>query len=372
MVETRRTTTGQESALNQPFEVPVPKSLEEDLLDEEESRRRRPWVQLAIAVLVALLAIYFAGETAARLWLEDLDKRLLDAGAGTNAQLNQLERDQLSAYRAIAYADGFGASLAGYDAKAIEERLTPTDANHGMPMIDIIDDQGRVVFAFRADGAVRPVYRQRKDIAIVQRALAGEADQYGERFADLITTQEGPLIATAGPVRYNNRIVGALLVMTPVDQLISRSTNAHGALLTVYSEDRGDPMATTTPIRPRTLDTALRVRLAQTGQLPWPNRFKIGGKTNREMMGALTVRHTTVAFLGAALPDRSRYVAWRVMVIVALGMIVLALIVWTVGYAWAKDKYEHDVQARAKEPLALPQFASGRVGTRGSKEERGP
>ena len=357
MVETRRT-YGRTDTILDPLEVPVPRSFEDEWHDEE-STRRRPWIQLAIALLVAILAVYFAGQTASHLWLQDLDKRLLDAGAGTNAGLNQLERDQLSAFRAITYADGFGKSLAEYDAKTIEAQLTPTDANHGIPMIDIIDDQGRVVFAFRADGAVRPVYRQRRDVAIVQRALAGESDQYGERFADLITTQEGPLIATAGPVRYNNRIVGAVLAMTPIDQIISRSTNAHGSLLTVYSTDRGDPMATTTPIRPRTLDTELRVRLAEPGQLPWTNRFKIGGKTQREIMGGLVLRHRQVAFLGSALPDRSKYVAWRVMVIAALGFGVLALIVWTVAYAWAKDKYQRALDVQRRDPPELPERASG-------------
>jgi sensor domain CHASE-containing protein len=337
-----------------PLQVPRPGSLDEDLLDEDDERRRRPWIQLLLALLVAVLAIYWSGQTAARLWLEDLDKRLLDAGAGTNAAVNNLERDQLAAYRGIAYADGFAAALQRYDARDIERRLTPIDANHGVPMIDIIDDQGRVVFAFRSDGAVRPIYRQRRDVSIVRQALAGETDQYGERFSDLLATEEGPLIATAGPVRLDGKVVGALLVMTPLDLLLSRSTNIHGALLTAYSLDRGDPLATTTPVRPRTLMTDLRVRLAQDGQLPFANRFKIGGKTNREQIGALTLHHHTGAFLGAALPDRSRYVAWRVMVVVTIGLLLMAFLVWTVAYAWARDKYERDLLTLPKEPLGLP------------------
>lgn len=366
MVQTKRPTRA--DRLTDPLHVPPPTSLDDELeLDDE--RRRRPWVQLCLALLVAVLAIYWAGQTASRLWLEDLDKRLLDAGAGANAYLNVVERDQLSAYRGIAFADGFAASLARYDAVDIERRLTPIDANHGMSMIDIIDGQGRVVFAFRAEGAVRPIYRQRRDLSIVRQALAGETDQYGERFAELVTTDEGPLVATAGPVRLDGKVIGAVLVMTPLDQFLSRATNYHGALLTVYSRDRGDPLATTTPIRPRTLVTDLRVRLAQSGQLPYADRFKIGGKTNREQIATLALRHRNVAFLGAALPDRSGYVAWRVMVIVALGVALLFFIVWSVAYAWAKDKYEHDPEGHAKEPRALPAApadAGGRPGPPGN------
>src|SRR5437773_7185998 len=127
-MQTRRTASTDLRVV--PLEVPRPASLDDDIVDWEEERRRRPWVQLLIALLVAILAIYWSGQTAARLWLEDLDKRLLDAGAGTNADINALERDQLSAYRGITYADGFAASLARYDARDIERRLTPVDANH--------------------------------------------------------------------------------------------------------------------------------------------------------------------------------------------------------------------------------------------------
>lgn len=346
-----------------PLEVPRPESLDEGLDEEDEERRRRPWVQLLIAMLVAILAVYFAGQTAARLWLEDLDKRLLDAGAGTNAELTITERGHLAAYRAVTYADGFPESLVRYDAPDIERRLAPVDANHGIPMIDIIDSQNRVVFAFRAEGAVRPVYRDRRGVDIVEQVLAGRADRYGDRFSAVLTTQEGPLIATAGPVRIDGKIVGALLLMTPMDEVLSRSSNLHGSKLSVYSLDRGDPMATTTPIRPRTLGTQLRTELAQPERLPYANRFRIAGVVQREQMGGLVLRHETAAFVGAALPDRSREVALRVMLIAGIGMAIMAFLVWVVGYAWAKDKYEEDglePVVPVTEPLELPEVSGTR------------
>lgn len=320
---------------------------------EHTERRRRPWAALLVALLAALLAIYFAGQTAARMWLEDLDARLLDAGAGTNALAINLEREHLEAYRAIAFAEGFGAELERYDAREIERRIQPVDANHGIPMIDIVDDRNRVVFAFRAEGAIRPVYRERRGIEIVRKALAGERDEYGERFTALIATDEGPLVATAGPVRNGDRIVGALLLLTPIDELLSQARNVHGAHLTAYSIDRGDPLATTTPIRPRTFDTAMRTRLAQPEELPHANRFRISGSPQREQVAALTIRHRTAAFLGSALHDRSRQVAWNVMVIVAIGMAIMSVLVAAVVYGWLRREDEAAI-VLPKEPAALP------------------
>lgn len=318
----------------------VPSQQPDPDLEDEAERRRRPWGALLVALLVALFAIYLAGQTAARMWLEDLDARLLDAGAGANALAITFEREHLEAYRAIAFSDGFPEDLAGYDVHAIEDRVQPVDANHGIPMIDIIDDQNRVVFAFRAEGAVRPVYRERRGVEIVRMALAGERDQYGERFTSIIATEEGPLLATAGPVRSGDRIVGALLLMTPLDELLSQGRNLHGAHLTAYSLDRGDPLATTSPIRPRTFDTETRTLLAQPERLPHATRFRIAGSVQREQIAGLTVWHRTASFLGAALHDRSRQVAWNVMTIVAIGMAVMSLLVGLVVYGWTRDRYE--------------------------------
>lgn len=349
-----RTQRGLGSAVDDPLagvrDVLPPREDDDELQDDDV--RRRPWTQLLIAVIAALLAIYLAGQTAARMWLEDLDARLLDAGAGANAAAIVLEREHLEAYRAIAYSDGFAADLAALDVLAIEERIQPVDANHAIPMIDIIDDQNRVVFAFRAAGAVRPVYRERRSVEIVRQALAGERDDYGERFTALIATDEGPLIATAGPVRSDGEIVGAVLLMTPLDELLSLGRNLHGSHLTAYSLERGDPLATTTPIRPRTLETGLRATLAHPEELPYATRFRVGGNPHREQIAALTIRHRPAALLGAALPDRSRQVAWNVMTIVALGMAIMAALIISVAYAWFHDR-RVDVPP-PREPAALP------------------
>ena len=69
------------------------------------------------------------------------------------------------------------------------------------------------------------------------------------------------------------------------------------------------------------------------------------------------MRHRTQGFLGAALPDRSRYVAWRVMLIVAIGMIIVALVVGAVAYAWGR-RYLEPEEEPTPEPLALPEVAA--------------
>lgn len=296
---------------------------------------------MVLALVVAIIAVNLAGQTAARMWLEDLDERLLDAGAGTNAALITLEREHLEAFRAIGFSQGFAADLEALDVRAIESRITPIDANNGIPMIDVIDVQGRVIFAFRADGALQPIYRERLGVDVVASALAGERDEYGERFTELIATEEGPLLATAGPVRDEadgSRIVGSLLVMTPLHELLGQAKNLHGADLTVYADDRGEPLATTTPVRPRSLSTDELEVLAHPEGFPEASAFDIGGKRQREQIGGLIVRHRLGALLGASMPDRSREVANRVMLLAGLGLLAMSILVASSVHAWLRDR----------------------------------
>jgi len=328
----------------------------EDQATLYEERYRRPVIPLLIAFLIALFCVWYAGHTAARMWLEDLDARLVDAGAGTNALVTSTEAKQLTAYRSIAFTDGFPDVLEHYDAQAISRVVTPVEANQGVPMVDIIDTRGRVVFAFRADDQLRPRYQTRSDIDIVDKALAGGADEFGERFSTVITTpKEGALLATAGPIRNNGHIVGALLLMTPLDRILAQGADVHGARLTVYSLDRGDAMATTAPVRVGSLTTSQRAKFSNVNRLPSHVSFSIHGKKQREIMSMLVVRHQPAALLGSSLRDRSWQVAFRVWVIAGLGMLLVPLLVGLVVHAWTKREYELEVPPPP--PLALPAAA---------------
>ena len=73
-------------------------------------RRRR--VHIALGLVVAVLTAFWAGQRAADGVRANLDGRLRDAGAGTDAALVTLEAEQLSALRAVAFTQGVGHSLA--------------------------------------------------------------------------------------------------------------------------------------------------------------------------------------------------------------------------------------------------------------------
>lgn len=117
----------------------------------------RRGLHLAIGIAVALLTVYFAGERASAGARATLDARLVQSGAGADAALVGIESEQLSAVRAVAFTQGVGAALAAHSGPALNRLVTPLQANSTVPMIDVVEPDGRVLFAVRSKGAPAPV-----------------------------------------------------------------------------------------------------------------------------------------------------------------------------------------------------------------------
>jgi hypothetical protein len=316
-------------------------------------RLRRCWPIIAALVVLAIVLARWTGAVAGREWRSALDARLADGGAGTNASVLDTERDHLAALRAFTFTTGLPEALAALDLEVLEELLGPVDANLGVPMVDVLDESGRVVFAFRGQDQVPPIYRQRADMGIVQRALRGEPDQYGERFTTLVVTDEGALIASTGPVELNGRVIGALLVMTPLADVLTASANHNGHLLTVYSGDGGLPLATTSPVKPRALPRSLN-RLLPAEDLPITSSYDVPDGSTREQLGALVVRHEPVAWLGVADVDSSGRVAREVSLVAVLGMVLTGGLVALLTIRWRKPTDEAEPlqdDASTSEPI---------------------
>lgn len=300
---------------------------------ETRARLRSNWHVIALLVVIALSMIRWTGSVAGTEWRDALDERLADAGAGANSAMLDTERTQLTALRAFTFSSGVAEALQAVDVPTIEELLGPVDANLGIPMVDVLDTEGQVVFAFRGEGQVPPIYRQRSDLGIVQRALRGEPDQYGERFTTLVVTDEGALVASVGPVRVGTTVVGALLVMTPLADVLGASSNQHGELLTVYSGDGGVPLATTAPVKPRALPGSLE-RLLPPDQLPVTSSYDIPGGNAREQLGALIIRHEAVAWLGVADRDKAGRIGGQVSLLTALAIVCCCLLAAMLTVRW--------------------------------------
>lgn len=291
-------------------------------LDDRQPVRwyRRRWLHLALGVLVAIAAITWAGQRATDGVRANLDARLRDAGAGTDAALVTLEAQHLSTLRAVTFTEGVGRALAAQDTTALNRLVTPIQANSGVPMVDVVLPDGTVELAVRSKGAPAPV-ASRAGMPAIQQAMHEARGPRGGRFTELLIFKSGPTIVTTGAVVYDGKPVGVVLVMTPLADALGRISQVVAANLTAYART-GTPIATTAPFRPNPVDPD--TARAIMGGAATEMRYVRGDE--REALGRLILDRQAAAVLGASLHDNSAETGRAVRLYAGLGLIGAVLI----------------------------------------------
>jgi hypothetical protein len=282
---------------------------------------------LLLGLLVAVLAVVWAGERAAQGVRDNLDARLRDAGAGADAALVTVEAEQLTALRAITFTEGIGRAIAARNVAEVNRVVAPLHANAGVPMVDVVLPSGYVVLAVRSKGAPAPV-ASRRGMPAIRQSLREARGSRGGRFSTVVVLRSGPVLLTIGPVLDGAKPVGTVLVMTPLADALGRLSQQVGANLTAYDAN-GFPLATTAPFSPRKLGSTTARSLL--GGAPIVTRYVQGRE--REALGRLIVDHQAVDVLGASLNDNSRVTERAVMLYAGLGLICTILIL---GSFWVR------------------------------------
>src|SRR3954470_10345137 len=182
---------------------------------------RQTWLHAVLGFAIAILTITWAGQRATDGVRAALDQRLIDAGAGADAALVSIESEQLSAVRAIAFTNGVGPALSALNGPRLNSLVTPLQANSTVPMVDIVEPNGRVLLAVRSKGAPQPV-ASRRGLRILGQAVRTANGPLGGRFTELVIFKSGPTIVTVSPVELGNTPVGAVLAMTPLADVLGR------------------------------------------------------------------------------------------------------------------------------------------------------
>lgn len=304
-----------------------PRSLRSPKSHPDRHLYRGRWLHLFLGLLVAVLAVTWAGQRAQHGVLANLDSRLQDAGAGADAALITVEAEQLSALRSITFTRGVATAVANSDPAAINRLVTPLHANSNVPMVDVVRPDGRVLFAVRSKGAPRPA-ASRSGMRAISQSIHEARGARGGRFTEVVIFKTGPAFVSVGPLLDGNKAVGVVLVMTPLADVLGRISQQVRADLTAYTPD-GTPIATTSVNDPPTLDRDTARTLIGGGAITM--RY-IHGST-REALGRLIVDHQPDAVLGVSLHDNSPVTGRAVKLFAALGLIATVLILATF---WAR------------------------------------
>lgn len=289
---------------------------------------RKKELHLVVGVIVAALTVSFASQRATDGARAVLDNRLLHAGAGADAGIVDVESEQLSTVRSIAFTPGVAQDLATLDGHALNALVAPLQANSNVPMVDMVIPNGAVLLGVRSRGAPLPV-RSHHGLPALEWAFAHAHGPRGGRLSQIVLFKRGgATLVTISPVMSGGKAVGAVMAMTPLANVLGRLSQEVWADLTVYDSD-GAAIVTTGDFTPQPLPATDAQALIAGGAVETRNVYA----DHREKLGRLIVDHTAQAVLGVSLENDSNVVGRMVALYVVIGLICTVLILATF---WAR------------------------------------
>jgi signal transduction histidine kinase len=208
-----------------------------------------PYAVLTLAV--ATVGTFVVTQLVAGSLEERFDNQLVDAGRVASDSVVRKEREHLKVLRAMAFTEGVNDAVVSKDIHTLNELLVPVAVNYKVHSAEVTDDLGRELLGFRhhkgSDDVRDYTLTTGTDLStwpIVGPILAGQVDQYGDKFVMLVKEPSGYVFYTGGPIKQEERIVGAVLVGTYLDDLVADVKGEALADVTFY-DDQGQVLDTT-------------------------------------------------------------------------------------------------------------------------------
>jgi putative nucleotidyltransferase with HDIG domain len=203
-----------------------------------------------LSAILAVVATYLVTRLVTSSLTERFDNQLVEAGRVTADDVVRKEREHLETVRAVAFTEGVAESIQGNDRERLESLVEPVAANAAVERVEVLDAQGQRLKALSLADTTALRYEeisspdQPATWPLVGRVLQGEADELGDKYAQIVQTSEGFVLYTAGPVYGNGELVGVVLVGTSLDSFAKQAKAKALADITIYDFD-GRPLIST-------------------------------------------------------------------------------------------------------------------------------
>jgi putative nucleotidyltransferase with HDIG domain len=183
---------------------------------------------------------------------ERFDNQLAEAGRVVADSVVRKEREHLETVRAVAFTEGLPEAIVARQVASLDSLVQPIAANSRVERLEVLDANGARLDALArssdGSGSYQPIVDDDLPVSwpLVQRIVAGETDELGDKYAQIVETGDGGLFFyTAGPIfDASDRLAGVVLVGTSVETFLREAKTQALADISVYDFD-GVPLAST-------------------------------------------------------------------------------------------------------------------------------
>ena len=265
---------------------------------------------IVLTLIVAGAGTFIATQFVTGPLEERFNNQLAEAARVASDSIVRKEREHLGIVRSISFTVGVPERAAEHDASGLRSLIEPLVANGRVEYVEVVGVDGSRVLGLQLDDAATLSYvpmtgpSDRSDIDVVRRVLAGEADEQGDKFAQLVQLRDGDAFYTGGPILdEDDEIVGAVLVGTSLRTLMPAMKFEALADVTLYDLD-GRVLGSTFGRADDEVDLAPAGFGDGSGSLV--GLHEVRSVFNRDfdlLYGELRIRNETVGQFSVALPS---------------------------------------------------------------------
>jgi putative nucleotidyltransferase with HDIG domain len=207
-----------------------------------------PYAVLTIAL--AVVGSFLAARLVTSSLSDRFDNQLTEAGRVVSDSVVRKEREHLAVVRSVAFTEGMAAAVQSGDAATVARLSQPVGANAKVERLQVLGADGMPLQTMSLTDPETLTYAPLSAAddpsawPLVQKVLAGETDQLGDKYAQVVQTSDGFVLYTAGPVKSGEATVGVVLVGTTLESFVVQTKTESLADVTLY-DFQGNPLVST-------------------------------------------------------------------------------------------------------------------------------
>ena len=183
---------------------------------------------LILSIILAIAAAYIITQLIVENVEERFNKQLYEAGKISSELTVSYESQLLETERLLANVEGVADALQRRDADTLRSLTLGIVANDAQEAVEFFDRHGNHILSIhhRPGGNPEEYYFSSggtsafTGLEIVQKVLAQENDQRGDKFAGLVDTDLGEVLYVSGPIHDSQgRLTGVVLVGRSLEKL---------------------------------------------------------------------------------------------------------------------------------------------------------
>ncbi len=323
------------------------------LFHNTPARRVRVPIRIKITIPYLVLSLILAAAAAfliTQLVLENVEERfnkqLYEAGKISSELSVTYESQLLETQRLLANVEGVPAALQANDADALRSLTLGIIANNQLEAVEFLDQYGNHVLSVHHQSGGNPEdYRFSNgaqsifsSLEIVQDVLAQKSDERGDKFVDLVETEQGNFLYIAGPIRDpQGNLAGTVLVGRSLARLTADMRAKTFAQITLYAHD-GSVLYSTLPfpqgLTPEAVAQTISYKDVSSTKrdLTGQRDLEVSNIPFAEILGSWEVRgDEELGVLGVALSQNAVVQAstssrWRIFFLVASANFLIILV----------------------------------------------